>query len=55
MPPCLGKQLSSPVLAGGFEMTREEHEEDGRPLPSDVQLSVSHGRFGVEKRVMSDG
>ena len=30
-------------LANVFEMIKEEYEQEGRPLPSDVELTVSHG------------
>lgn len=30
-------------LAHVFEMIQEEYKQDGRPLPRDVELSVSHG------------
>jgi predicted RNase H-like HicB family nuclease len=31
-------------LANVFEMIKEEYEEEGRPLPRDVELTVSHAR-----------
>jgi len=27
-----------------FEMIQEEYKEEGRPLPRDIELTVSHGR-----------